>query len=1005
MRKAWIITLLLLGSLAAAGQSLSLSGTWFVQLDPDEQGIEQHSVNTFQGTPITLPGTLDEAGIGTPTVGNRYGILSRRHEYIGPAWYCRTIEVPKAWAEHPVELYLERVMWASEVWVDGVRKGRQDGLGTPHIHPLGRLTPGKHLLAIRIDNRMQYNIGDKGHCYGEYTQIIWNGVVGRIELRPAKPWGVLHLTPDAESRTVTIRHDSMPPHQRLTYRITDPRGGSAAFRVEPQNARRTLLRLKDSILRWDEFSPSLYTLEIASGHGKKELREEVTFGFRTVRSVGSKIVINNRPTLLRGNLDCVHFPLSGYPSCSQQEWERIFTIYKQHGLNHVRFHSWCPPEAAFAAADKLGIYIQAEVLWIDWWMAGVNPERPEMTTLGLPKGLGENPSAEAYVPAELLRMTQSYGNHPSFLMVCIGNELGNSDFGLMQRWTDSLRVLYPERLYAVSTARTVTPTDQYMVTHHYPGAGNTYGLRTAGTDFDWESTYAKTAVPTLAHELGQYPVYPLWSEIDKYTGVLEARNLAELRELARQNGLTALDTAFHQASGALQTLLYKANIEALLRTPSCAGYQLLSMTDYSGQGEALVGWLDSFWDSKGIVEADTFRQYGGAVVPLARFDRYVWESTDTLTLKVEVANYGSSALHSPIHWTLAAPDDTLGEGTLAPITLPQGGLTHCGTLTLPLHPVTRAAQYTLTLELPDTPYRNQWNLWIYPPLQPLRHSILITDTLDAQTLDTLRNGASVLLLAHRAGSRETTTPLAFTPLFWSNSFFPGQTTKTLGLLIDPAHPALQAFPTASHSDWQWEPLCDGRAFNLNHIPGLRPIVQPISDFHINDPLASLFECRVGQGKVMVCGHNIGNNPSPSAKQLLYSFLRYMSGPDFAPADTLPPDQLLGLLAAQPATPKRQPCTYTLLCDGTETETTPYSGEHIEVKITTPNGILGDLQVTFSDDAQGEMAVEGRTYPIQTGDNTLFVMREDTNDGSVTFRATAKPGTRLTLTRCELIPRQ
>ena len=156
---------------------------------------------------------------------------------------------------------------------------------------------------------------------------------------------------------------------------------------------------------------------------------------------------------------------------------------------------------------------------------------------------------------------------------------------------------------------------------------------------------------------------------------------------------------------------------------------------------------------------------------------------------------------------------------------------------------------------------------------------------------------------------------------------------------------------------------------------------------------------------MVCGHDIGNNPSPSAKQLLYSLLRYMSGPDFAPTDTLTPDQLLALLAAQPSTENVPICTYTLLCDGTETETTPCSGERIEVKITTPNGILGDLQVTFSDDTQGEMAVEGRTYPIQAGNNTLFVMREDTNDGSVTFRATAKPGTRLTLTRCELIPRQ
>ena len=149
---------------------------------------------------------------------------------------------------------------------------------------------------------------------------------------------------------------------------------------------------------------------------------------------------------MRGNLDCLHFPLTGYPSCDIQEWERIFRIYKSYGLNHVRFHSWCPPEAAFTAADRIGIYIQAEVLWIDWWMSVVRKERPEMTTRGLPKGLGHNPSADKFVPEELQRMIEAYGNHPSFTMLCIGNELGNSNFDIMQQWIKSLQEKDPRRL-------------------------------------------------------------------------------------------------------------------------------------------------------------------------------------------------------------------------------------------------------------------------------------------------------------------------------------------------------------------------------------------------------------------------------------------------------------------------------------------------------------------------------------------------------------------------------
>ena len=983
-------------SLSANAQpgSVSLAGEWQVRLGSD----------TTAG-PIRLPGTLDETGYGTPTEGSDYGILTRRHKYTGPAFYTREIEIPRQWAGQEVELLLERVMWQSEAWIDGKPTGTQDGLGTPHVHNLGRLAPGRHLLAVKIDNSMAYNIGDKGHSYGEYTQTIWNGAVGRIELRPGRLLRDVKLWPDAAANSVRVTFAA--DHTKgIRYRLTDAAGRSIPFRVEGERPGEATLRLSEPVRTWDEFTPNLYELEIRAGNGRNSQTERLTFGFRTLESAKSKILVNGRPVFLRGNLDCVHFPLTGYPSCDQADWERIFGIYKAHGLNHVRFHSWCPPEAAFAAADKLGIYIQAEVLWIDWWMSVVNPNRPEMTTLGLPKGLGHNPSADAFVPAELRRMVDAYGNHPSFTMLCIGNELGNSDFGVMQRWIDSLKAEDGRRLYAVSTARQVTPADQYMATHHYPGAGNTYGLSGTGTAFDWETTYSKTAIPTIAHELGQYPVYPLWSEIGKYTGVLEARNLEGFREQARKNRIEQMDSAFHRASGALQTLLYKANIEALLRTPSCAGYQLLSMTDYSGQGEALVGWLDSFWDSKGIVEPETFRQYGGAVVPLARFDKYIWQSGETFTAELEMANYGPETLDGPVAWTLAAEGDTLGQGILQGVKIEAGRLNGCGRVEVPLGKVAQAGRYTLEAAIAGTPYRNRWDIWVYPPCELPQAGVLVADTLDKSVMQRLDEGGKVLLLAHRMGSDSTTPPLAFTPLFWSNSFFPGQSTKTLGLYIDETHPALREFPTGSHTDWQWQPLCKGKGFVVNDYPQLRPIVRPISDFHINDKLASVFECRVGPGKLVVCGHDLTGD-SPAVRQLKYSLLRYMESPDFGPAQEITADGLRGLLGISGKQDSAPGIAYTVTCDGKPSDTAsgPWTGKKIEVKLNTPNGILGDLRVAFAGNAPaGTLEVEGRKSELTGTEASLFVMREDTNDGQVTFRATAKSGTTLTLRSIELVSR-
>lgn len=1004
-----IIAILAWAILAPAGYaqsgSVPLAGEWRVRLDPDSCGVERRYFDTDGGKPISLPGTLDEAGYGTPTHGSDYGILTRKRKYTGPAWYTRRIEIPSQWEGQEVELFLERVMWESEVWIDGIRADTREGLGTPHVHNLGRLSPGTHRLVVRVNNDMIRNIGDKGHSYGEYTQIIWNGILGKIELRPARRLRRLKLWPDAASNSVRVTYDPANTPDNIRYRLTDGNGRKVPLRVESVKPGEAILRLLEKARTWDEFSPSLYTLEITARHANGRQTERRTFGFRTLESAKSKILVNGRPVFLRGNLDCVHFPLTGYPSCDEAEWERIFRIYKAHGLNHVRFHSWCPPEAAFAAADKLGIYIQAEVLWIDWWMSVVNSDRPEMTTRGLPKGLGHNPSADAFVPAELQRMVEAYGNHPSFTMLCIGNELGNSDFGVMQRWIDSLKAEDGRRLYAVSTARQITSADQYMATHHYPGAGNTYGLSGTGTAFDWEATYSKTAIPTLAHELGQYPVYPLWSEIDKYTGVLEARNLAGFREQARKNHIEQMDSAFHQASGALQTLLYKANIEALLRTPSCAGYQLLSMTDYSGQGEALVGWLDSFWDSKGIVEPETFWQYGGAVVPLARFGQYVWRSSETFAAEIEVANYGPETLDKPIVWTLAAENDTLGQGILSGEKIETGRLTSCGRIEIPLTGVVQAGKYTLSVAIEGTAYRNQWDIWVYPPCEPLQTDVLVADTLDNAVLNRLAEGGKVLLLAHKLGNDSTTTPLAFTPLFWSNSFFPGQSTKTLGFYIDPAHPALAAFPTASHSDWQWQPVSKGRAFVVNGYPELQPVVQPISDFHINDKLASVFECRVGQGRLMVCGHDLTGN-SPAVKHLKYSLLHYMNGNNFEPEQEIDAAGLRKLLGfASPKAP-RPAIPFTVMCDNKRADATtgPWRGRKIEIILDTPNGILGDLRVEFAgENPAGTLEVEGRKSALTSGKASLFVMREDTNDGKVTFRAVAEPGTTLTLLGIEFIP--
>lgn len=1032
----------------------SLAGEWMFALDPKNIGEnELWASKTFEQK-ISLPGTTDEAKYGEKTVGSDYGILTRAYKYIGSAWYQREIFVPEKSANKEFELFIDRVLWESKVWIDGRYCDLQDGLGVPHIHRLGKLSAGKHLLTMRINNDMIHNIGDKGHTYSEYTQSIWNGAVGRIELRALEKVRIENLKtwPDIDEHKLKITFDVLHAQKKqmlkFKCKLVDLSNGQVILTYTKKtksdkitDAFNLTFDLPESVKLWDEFHPNLYRLIVETSAGKSVDVESVDVGFRKVSASKSKILINNLAVFMRGNLDCVHFPITGYPSCNISDWERIFKIYKDHGMNHVRFHSWCPPEAAFVAADRLGIYLQVEILWIDWWMTTAPKDRPDMLTKGLPEGLGKNPSADAYVQAEMKRIINAYGNHPSFVMFCIGNELGNSDFDVMPKWIATVKESDNRRLYSVSTARKITDVDQYMVTHNIPNVGGTYGVRGYTTDYDLEMNYSKAEIPIIAHELGQYPVYPLWSEIDKYTGVLKARNLEECRESARKNQLENMDVKFHQASGALQNLLYKAHIENLFRTPSCAGFQLLSMTDYQGQGEALVGWLDCFWDSKGILTPQDFKQYCNTVVPLARFKKFVWETNETFDALLQVANYGNDIFKSRILWKLTATDGQIIEqGYFDNQHFKRGSLNEVGKIAINLSKINQVGKYTFSIEIKDTEFRNSWDLWIYPPVNSVNSSVFVANEFSEEVKKKLKNGANVLLIANKLGTAETSRPINFTPLFWSTVFFPGQTNSTLGLYINNLHAAFNNFPTDNYSDYQWQSISQGQSFVLNNYVGIEPIAQPISDFHINDRLGSVFECKVGSGKLLVCGYNINNDINPVARQLKYSLINYMNTADFNPTVEIPEVELNKMLYFIPQVVSQAPkgfenallyvkcgalmtdfgskvwqkqvdqvltksknCNYSVTCTDVwkDEKGTAWTGDEITVKIETPKGLIGNLFVRFVDtnkqNRQGTVWFEGREMKLDKHMEEagkwvkIFVMREDTNDGEIVLKTKVSQG--------------
>ncbi|MGO9260924.1 MAG: sugar-binding domain-containing protein [Bryobacteraceae bacterium] len=873
---------------AADSNRIELAGSWAFQLDAAGEGhTERWQERKLEPGIVFLPGSTDQAGYGTKIVEPEKGWLTRPYKYEGAAWYQKDVTIPADWQAKHITLFLERPHWQTEVWVDARPFGIENSLATPHEYDLSEaLTPGRHRITICVDNSYRIDVGRDAHSMTDHTQTNWNGIVGEIELRATDPVWIesAAVYPDAprHARIVcVVRNRTGTP---VDGEIAALAGGASTVARFTRAAAEATVEISFAIPNarpWDEYEPSLYDLSLALAAGRYHDRREIAIGLRQISTRGTQFTLNDRPVFLRGTLECNIFPLTGYPSTKVEDWQRIFRIARSYGLNAIRFHSNCPPEAAFVAADREGFLLHVELpVWS--------------------RTVGRNAALDDFMRAEGLRILKTYGNHPSFTMLCLGNEL-QGDFQFMDTLVDEFKKADPRRLYTFSSdhvRRMPGATSDYYVTQQTSVGrlrvnGTRFTKTEDGTDVDFSPSVAAVHVPLVSHELGQWAVYPSFDEIAKYTGVLKARNLEPFRESLAAAGMIDRAHDFQLASGRFSWAVYKEDMEAALRTPGYGGFFLLQLEDFPGQGEALVGLLDSFWDSKGILTPEEFRRFCGPTVPLLRMKKFVWTAGEAFTARAEVAHYGHQPLpNAAAQWSVS---DDAGRvwhsGKFPPITLPVGSVTALGDIHVPLDSVTQAAHWRISVQIAGTEFRNDWDAWVYPKpsAAPPPAGVLVKTALDAEARAALGEGRKVVLLVPPQQKGETLLPMRFLPVFWSNGYFSNQP-GTMGILCDPQHPALAEFPTFAHQSWQYWELTEGsHAFILDKAPlGFRPIVQVIDDFHRNHRLGAVIEAAVGKGKLLAVSFDLSTalDQRPVARQLLRSLLDYAASDRFVPRQTL-----------------------------------------------------------------------------------------------------------------------
>ena len=718
--------------------SLSLAGEWSVMLGDAKE--VRHAM---------LPGTIDTNHLGfAPSDTTETTHLTRLYAYKGKATYSRTIEIPKQWKKAAVELFLERTK-PTWVYVDGNLVDSCNFISTPQRYILPKLKSGKHTLEIVVDNSrgVPEQVYGSSHAYTEDTQTNWNGIIGEI-----------------------------------------------------------LLKVKSEERRVNNSCAIPASIQSYSG--------KVLPCFKDFHIEGAHFYADGHPVFLRGKHDAAVWPLTGHVDMTVEGWMKYLGICSAYGINHVRFHSWCPPEAAFVAADSLGIYLQPE---LPFWGSFDDKDEKLM----------------AFLHQEGENILREYGHHPSFRMMALGNELWGS-IDKMKEFVDDFREIAPDKYYTFGSNyylgyQGVKEGMDYFTTCRIGGEGwGKYNTHTRGSfsfadaydggminhfrpnttmNFDeacdkwaspqpWqrqdvEQTSCKRAagIPIISHETGQFQTYPDFREIKKYTGVLYPYNFEIFRRRLAAAGMLSQADDFHKASGLWSVKLYKADIEMDLRTKNMAGFQLLDIQDYPGQGSAFVGILDAFMESKGITTANEWHQWCSSVVPLLVTDRFCYDENEMMNAKVQIANYGGESLKGKkLVWKLdyaldenfgddAAPNaganidrfnqpSPLAQGEI-PITTDEEGLIDIGEIHHKMKVMADgfndgngtcldvkipSRKVILTLDIDYGRYdarrhRNTYDLWIYTTEKNLdiyKKGVVITSDLTDEVAKKLEKGAKVL---------------------------------------------------------------------------------------------------------------------------------------------------------------------------------------------------------------------------------------------------------------------
>ena len=850
---------------------------------------------------IELPSTTEISKKGTPLLDEKQKLhLNRNYPFTGKCYYKKSIEIPKALEGKKLRLVLERTKFTRIFW-EGQEISSSHETLIPQVHFLPeKIKEGTYELIIEVDNDLK-SYKDfpeslySGHQYTDHTQTNWNGILGeiyieeeknldfkRICVRKGKTWqdiifeGTLIYHNISQEVTLGVEIEEEYFEHKL-----DCKTGENSFRFH--------LKKKVLLKGWDEFEPHLYKVNLlAKDEEGNEVSKILKVGFYELKSEHKRLILNEKLLSLRGNIDCAIFPKTGAAPMSKGYWQKLLGLLKVYGMNHCRFHSWCPPEGAFEAADELGIYLQIE---LSCFANGLYEEGNEKCDKVL----------NNYLYDQAQKVILQYGNHPSFLFFALGNEM-IGDLAAFDKLIRQLKAVRPDKLYSQGANNFLEDPvcaleDEFWIVMRTTKDGNnirgsfSHGdlplghLQTKeviGTLKDYKEALEHSHLPLIAHEVGQYETFPDFRELESQEGLVTYHMpLKRSKEILASKNMLNQAQAFFEASGKLAMQCYKEDIEAILRTEGMSGFQLLSLQDYPGQGMAMIGVLNSLWQSKGLITPKEWREFCSEHVILAKMPAYTYEAGKPIKIGVSFYNYGKTAVEEEdLIVSLEQGEKLLKEVCISHITAPRGRVSDLAEVYFETQDIKGPMQCELVLKLAGV--TNHYPLWIYEKAEvQVSAQVYVTKQIDEKTECYLQEGKSVVLLSDQVKPH---IEAGFTTDFWCYPMFKSACeTKnlkvapgTMGLLIDNKHPALALFPTDFYASWQWQQIVvHAKPTILDDREEENMIVQVIDNFERCHKLGLIYEKKVGKGKLITCTVDLLSYMHiPEMKQLYNSLISY-----------------------------------------------------------------------------------------------------------------------------------